>query len=211
MFQVALLADFAERSAKRASLHVKHVAIWDFVATTSDPCGGQTPSNAANKKSSSKMRSSALKYRRRATSLHNCKALQHRLRCAIPFPQCQPQPRFTPTRQCRTLVRLRLKLLTQDHATSRVSHKTATSRSRHTLNTPHRMRNTQCSHHMRSISRPSVQFMSTMFKLARTPQSQHSVPISHHPLRMAYPAILPTAGCRRNTTRICMRASPKNQ
>lgn len=50
MFQDVLLAGFAERSVKKASLHVKHAVIWDSVATTSDPCGGQTLSNAANKK-----------------------------------------------------------------------------------------------------------------------------------------------------------------
>lgn len=50
MLQVALLADFAGRSAKKASLHVKRVVTWDFVAITNGPCGGQTLSNAANKK-----------------------------------------------------------------------------------------------------------------------------------------------------------------
>lgn len=155
------------------------------------------------------MRSSAPKCQRRATSLPNFKALRHRLHSATRFPQCQPQPRFTPT-QCRILVRRQWRHHTQDHATSRVSHKIATSRSRHTLNTPRRMRNTQRSHHTRSISKPSVRFMLMMCKPARTPQSQHSAHTSHHPLRMACQAIPTKAGYKRSTTRIYMRASPKN-
>jgi hypothetical protein len=50
MFQVALLADFVGRSVKRASLRVKHAVTWGFVVTTSDLCGGRTPSNVASKK-----------------------------------------------------------------------------------------------------------------------------------------------------------------
>ena len=52
VFQVALHVDYEGKSARKASLLVKHATTWVCDATTSDQCGGAMESNGGSRRRS---------------------------------------------------------------------------------------------------------------------------------------------------------------